>query len=103
MSKFSGNKRLRLALMIWPVLENILSEGTDVAGTVAYFNAISHIGPSRAFCLFQNSTTLLSNFWYGIPMYCRANEIALLEFFASDCTELTRSLKKLQISRVGSV
>jgi len=42
--KLSGNSLLRLALIICPFFEKNLSAGTEVAGIMMYFNAISFNG-----------------------------------------------------------
>ena len=39
---FSGSKQALLALTMWPLMENALSDGTEVAGIVKYCRANLH-------------------------------------------------------------
>jgi len=39
---FSGSKQALLALTLWPLMENALSDGTEVAGIVKYCSANLH-------------------------------------------------------------
>jgi len=53
LSTLSGNNILRIALTIWPALENTLFDGTDVAGTYKSILKLFHIMHLTFVCYFS--------------------------------------------------
>jgi len=95
-SKFSGNSLLRRALNIWPAFEKIRSDGTDVAGTIAYFSAISPSGCKADFCWFQKLNILHFNSWWGIFKYYLIKAVALLVTVLCDWIVVTFDCRNSQ-------
>lgn len=93
LSTLSGNNLFRLALTIWPALENTLSDGTDVAGIQEYFKATSHNAPNICLLFFQNNIGSSWMFKNSIFMYCLNNVAAVLEYVVWDRSVVTVASK----------
>jgi hypothetical protein len=60
-STFLGSSQLRRALIICSAFEKILSDGTEVAGIMEYFNAMLLSGANTNLCSFQYVAMLQFN------------------------------------------
>lgn len=69
MSKCFAFSRFLFAFNISPAFENTLSEGTEVAGIIEYFVAISNNGSNNTLCFCQKSRGRADRFSRGRLIY----------------------------------